>query len=597
VSNRELANVTQDFIFGTLATDDLRLEQFRARAKGIWHGSRVSPRDPEPGETLTFTVTVDSDVDAERVELLLTRDGSMPDASSEAIPLQREGVEWDTLTWGYLETWSASLQTDPEPSLLRYRVRAMTGTGREHWADVDPDSGEPGLFAVAVDREKVASWLPGAVMYHVFVDRFADDNGDELPRQPSLNDIWGGTLKGVMRRLDHIQHLGANAIWLSPIFPSPTHHGYDATDYTSIEPRLGTLEDFDELVAEAHKRGMKVILDFVANHISNEHPAFVAAKEVADAPEREFFTFLPDGSYKTFFGVETMPQVAVDHDPAAQWLIDAAVFWLDRGVDGYRLDYATGPSLGFWTRFRQALREVNPDVGLLGEIVESADAMVAFSGRLDGTLDFLFLQQVRAFFGFDLIGADELWRFVERHLAYFGDALALPTFLDNHDMNRFLWIARGDVRRLKIAALLQMALPGPPIIYYGTEVGLSQWHDLEYPDGTRRMEESRTPMPWGQGRDRDLHEFYRSLVFWRTRWGVHRMRRQLVHADPDGLLLFLVGSWLVVINRTEEAHGVDLGTHGSMWLALATGNDVQLHGEVLQVPAMSGAIVAAESMM
>lgn len=597
MSDRELREVTQDFIFGTLATDDLRLEQFRTRTRGIWHGSRVSPRDPEPGDTLTFTVTVGSDVDVERVEVLLTRDGSLPDATSEALPMQRAGVEWDTLTWSYLETWSLSLPTESEPALLRYRVRAKTGSGGARWADVDPESGEPGLFAVAVDRERLASWLPEAVIYHVFVDRFADDNGDELPRKKSLNDISGGTLKGVTKRLDHIQHLGATAIWLSPIFSSPTHHGYDATDYTTIEPRLGTLEDFDELVADAHRRGMKVILDFVANHVSNEHPAFLAAKENVEAPERDYFTFLPDGSYRTFFGVETMPQVAVDHDPAAQWLIDAAVYWLERGVDGYRLDYAIGPSLSFWARFRRALREVSPDVGLLGEVVESADAMMAFAGRLDGTLDFLFLQQVRGFFGFDLIGADELWRFIERHLAYFGDALALPTFLDNHDMNRFLWIARGDVRRLKIAALLQMALPGPPVIYYGTEVGLSQWHDLEYPDGTRRMEESRTPMPWRTGQDRDLHEFYRSLVFWRKRWGVHQLRRRLVHADPDGLLLVLVGSWLVVINRTEQDHGVDLGTHGSMWLALATGNDVQLHGEVLQVPAMSGAIVAAEAMM
>lgn len=597
MDNRELANVTQDFIFGTLSTDELRLDQFRARTRGIWHGSRVVPQDPVPGDELTFTVMVGSDVDAERVELVVTRDGSMPGSASETIPLQRLGVEWDTLTWSYLETWTGTIATGPEPTFLRYRVRAATGTGREHWADVDPESGEAGLFAVSVDRDQVASWLPGAVIYHVFVDRFADDNGEELAKQPSLNDIWGGTLKGVTRRLDHIQHLGANAIWLSPIFPSPTHHGYDATDYVSIEPRLGTLEDFDELVAEAHRRGIKVILDFVANHASNEHPAFIAARANPDAPERAYFTFLPDGTYKSFFGVETMPQVAVDHDPAAQWLIDAAVYWLERGVDGYRLDYALGPSLSFWARFRRALRAVNPDVGLVGEIVESADAMKAYAGRLDGTLDFLFLQQVRGFFGFDLIGADELWRFLDRHLDYFAGGPVIPSFLDNHDMNRFLWIAGGDTRRLKIAALLQMALPGPPIVYYGTEVGLSQWHDLEYPDGTRRMEESRTPMPWGQEQDRELHEFYRSLIFWRNKWGVHRMRRRLVHADPAGLLVFLVGSWLVVINRTTQEHGIDLGTHGSMWLALATANDVQLHGQTLQVPAMSGAIVAAESMM
>lgn len=597
MANRDLSNVTQDFIFGTLATDELRLAEIQSRTRGVWHGSRVSPADPRPGDTLELTVTIGSDIDVERVEVLLTWDGSLPDAGSEPVAMQRAGVRWDILSWSYLETWTVSIATPPGDALLRYRIRATTPEGDYLWADADPETGEAGLFAIGIDTERTASWLPGAVIYHVFVDRFANDHGDPLPKQSSLNDIWGGTLKGVTARLDHIKHLGATAIWLSPIFPSPTHHGYDATDYQSIEPRLGTMDDFDELVEQAHERGMKVILDFVASHVSNEHPVFLNAKEDPVSPERKFFTFLRDGSYRTFFGVQTMPQVAVDHDPAADWLIDAAIFWLKRGVDGYRLDYAKGPSLSFWSRFRKALREVNPDVGLIGEIVEDADAMKSYIGRMDGTLDFLFLQQIRAFLGFGLIGADEFWRFLARHLEYFADGPVLPTFLDNHDMNRFLWIVGGDVRRLKIAALLQMALPGPPIIYYGTEVGLSQWHDLEYEDGSRRMEESRTPMLWGKEQDRDLLEFYRSLVFWRTRWGVHSMKPRLVHAGADGLLLFLVGSWLVVINASSEEHNVDLGVRGSMWLALATGNDVQLHGELLRVPSMGGAIVAAESMM
>lgn len=596
MSSPELPSVTQDFIFGTLGTDELRLEQFRSRTSGIWHGSRVSPSDPEPGATLTFTVTVGSDISVERMEMLLTRDDTMPNVSSEAIALQLDGVEWDTLTWSYLQRWTVTLESVPE-GLLRYRIRAVSLDGAEHWADSEPESGEVGLFAVAIDRERVASWLPGAVIYQVFVDRFAPDPGKAFTRQESLNDIWGGTLRGAIDRLAYIQQLGATAIWLSPIFPSPSHHGYDATDYTSIERRLGTMEDFDELVSAAHSRGLKIILDFVANHVSNQHPAFLRAVTDPSSSERENFTFLPDGSYKTFFGVETMPQVSLDDDVAAQWMIDAALFWLERGVDGYRLDYATGPSLAFWARFRRALRAANPDVALVGEVVESADAMKGYVGRVDGTFDFLFLQQVRSYIGFDLIGADGFWRFLERHLAYFAEGPVIPSFLDNHDMNRFLWAAKGEVRRLKIAALLQMAMPGPPVVYYGTEVGLSQWHDLEYEDGSRRMEESRTPMLWGREQDRDLHEFYRSLIFWRKRWRVHQVTPRLVRAGKDGLLLFLVGSWLVVINRTGQDHNVDLGARGSMWLALATQNDVQLHGELLRLPPMSGAIVAAEALM
>lgn len=111
------------------------------------------------------------------------------------------------------------------------------------------------------------------------------------------------------------------------------------------------------------------------------------------------------------------------------------------------------------------------------------------------------------------------------------------------------------------------------------------------------MEESRTPMLWGGEQDRELLEYYRSLVFWRNRWGVHAMSPYLIHAGRDGLLLFRVGSWLVVINRNNDEHDIDIGTPGLMWLALATANDVQLHGSILKVPPMSGAILAAESLM
>lgn len=594
MDNRELQSVTQDFIFGTLATDELRLEAERARKKGVWHGSRITPLLPRSGDDVTFHVHVGSDVDVATIELMLMRDDSFPDDQSEIISFRRGDTSWDTLTWSYGEEWSVTVRARETDSIWRYRVRAITDLGETVWADANPTTDEPGVFAVAIDAPPDARWLRDAVIYHVFVDRFAANPGDELVPQQALDDIWGGTLKGVASRLDHIQHLGATAIWLSPIFPSPTHHGYDATDYTSIEPRLGTMEDLDGLVSACHSRGIRVILDFVANHVSNEHPDFLTALADPNAPEREFFTIHSDDSYETFFGVQSMPEVAVDHDAAAEWLIDAAKFWLDHGVDGYRLDYAVGPSLGFWTRFRHALLRRNPEVTLIGEAVDAASSLKAFRGRLDGTLDFLLLQQLRAWAGFDFINSEDFWRFLERHLRYFKDGPLLPSFLDNHDMNRFLWIVNGDMRRLKLAALLQTTLPGPPIIYYGTEVGLSQWHDLEYPDGSRRMEESRTPMLWGSDQNRDLLEFYRSAIFWRKKFHISGQNLRGVHAGDDGLLVYAVGPWLVALNRNEEDASIDLGRQGSTWLALATDHDVHLHGRSLQLPAMSGAIVAIE---
>lgn len=592
MSSTDLSNVTQDFIFGTLATDDLRLAELRKRSQGIWHGNRITPVDPKPGDAVAVMVTVGGDLSVDSVSIHLTTDGSMPTAESESLPMRLERPRWDTLTWSYLEEWTATIPAQPDGTLARYRIGARSNSGEQVWADVHPETGEPGLFAYSVDNELVPQWLRSAVIYHVFVDRFATDTGKDWLKPDDLNGIWGGTLAGLADRLDHIADLGATTIWLSPVFPSPTHHGYDATDYTSIEPRLGTEEDLRKVVDAAHARGIKVLLDFVANHVSNEHPDFLEAASNPASPKRDWFTFREDGSYQSFFGVETMPQVAVDHDVAADYLIDAATYWLELGVDGYRLDYANGPSHAFWSRFRKSLRAVKPDVALIGEVVESAELMGSYEGRLDGTLDFLFLQQIRAFLAFDQTSPADFWRFVSRHLAWFPDGMSMPTFLDNHDMNRFLWICRGDIRRLKLAALVQFALPHPPVIYYGTEVGLIQWHDLQYPDGSRRMEESRTPMLWEKDQDQSLKSFYRSLVFWRRRFHIETGIPALVHADDEAMLMFRTGDFIVAVNRSEEARDVDASSLGHAALMLGTDFDVHFDGVVLHLPAMSGAIIA-----
>ena len=588
------SKVTSDFIFGTLGSEGSRTAHEISRLRGIWHGSRILPLDPEPGDIITFTVTVGTDVSAERVELLRTTDGSFPEIElAEPIPLDHVETQWSTIGWGYVETWQCSVLAE-ETSLWRYRVRALTPNGETVWADINSLTGDAGVFALSVDQQDNARWLRDAVVYQVFPDRFATTESDAFAPQPTLMDIWGGTLQGITRNLKHIKSLGATAIWLTPVSPSPTHHGYDVTDYTAIEPRLGTLDDFDRMVAEAHSQGLRVILDFVASHASHEHPDFVDALANPDSSHREKFLIQADGSYETFFGVQSMPRINGDTDNALHWLTEAALFWVNRGVDGFRLDYAIGQSMQFWTQFRRALRERNPDVALIAEAVDSPETLRQFQGRLDAVLDFSFLEQIRAYIGCETASAADFWRFYLRHQRWFRDGPVTMNFLDNHDMNRFLWVVAGDTRRLKIAALLQMSLPSPPIIYYGTETGLNQVHDLEYPDGTRRMEESRMPMNWGDAQDRELLEFYRSLVFWRKKFGISALSPRLVHAGNDGLLIFTADAWLIAINRGSDEVGIDLGSYGSMWLTLSTDNGVRLFGSELVLPPYTGAILANE---
>ncbi|MGH2530980.1 MAG: alpha-amylase family glycosyl hydrolase [Thermomicrobiales bacterium] len=549
-------NVTQDFIFGTLATDDLRLEALRAEGRDLFHGNRIEPADPEPGQPVRIEVSVGTEVDAASIVVHYTTDGSDPSSESPVVSLAAAEVVWDTLLWGYRRIWRGELPAQPEGTLVHYRITAIDRAGTR--------IGIAATFAYHVDQGRLPDWVRDAVIYQIFVDRFRPGEGRDWNQAENFMEIWGGTLRGVIEALPYLESLGVNCLWLSPIFPSPTHHGYDATDYLTVEPRLGTTDDLVELFHEAHARGMRVLLDFVASHVSDQHPAFVRASTEADAPERDWFTFAdwPD-DYRSFFGVRSMPQVNTDDARARDYLIDAATHWLKLGADGFRLDYANGPSHAFWSAFRAATRDEKPDSFTVGEIVETAELQRTYQGRLDGTLDFLLLQQLRAFFAFDAIAAPDFDRFLSRHLAYFPHDFALPSFLDNHDMNRFLWIVEGDTRCLKLAALCQFTLPHPPIVYYGTEVGLSQRHDLEYPDSSRRAEESRTPMPWGDDQDQDLLGYYRDLIAVRRRHpSLWRGQRTTLVADEDGLYVVRIadadGVAMVALNRNSGERHVDL---------------------------------------
>ena len=188
----------------------------------------------------------------------------------------------------------------------------------------------------------------------------------------------------MIQKLDYIQSFGFNTLWLSPLFASPSHHGYDATDLYQVEPRLGTNADLKELIAAAHARGMRLLLDFVANHWSHQHPSFQAALADEHSPYHDWYTWKhwPD-DYATYFDVRGLPQLNLRPGPARTYLLDCAAYWLHEGVDGFRLDYANGPAHDFWTDFRRACRTARPDCWLFGEVVHTAPVQASFGGRLE----------------------------------------------------------------------------------------------------------------------------------------------------------------------------------------------------------------------
>ncbi len=585
-----------DFIFGTLATDELRLAHSRERWAGVTHAHRRVPLDPRPGEPIQVTLSVGPDIPVQTAWLYWTQDGSEPGGRQGqatrgyAVPLQPGPSEWHTLMWGYLRYYTGMIPAQAAGTVVRYRLSVVTPDGTEHWADAGT------CFGMYVDDDPLPAWARDAIVYHIFVDRFYPGAGRSWNTPPDPSGFYGGTLRGILEKLDYLTELGVNTLYLSPIFASPSHHGYDVTDLFSIEPRLGTLADFRALLDAAHAAGLRVVLDFVPNHISNQHPLFVSAKSDPESPYRDWFTFThwPD-AYATFFGVKELPQLNLLNSQARAHMLDAARYWLEFGVDGYRLDYAIGPTPDFWADFRRVTRAARPDCWTFGEVVDPPDAQLAFYGGLDGSLDFLLLEALRQTFAFGRWTAARFASFLERHEAFFPTDFSRPSFLDNHDMNRFLWACEGDQRRLKLAALCQFSLSGPPLIYYGTEVGLSQERDVRQ-GNLGFPHEARLPMLWGAEQDGELLAFYRALIaLRRDEPALRHGQRRTLQADAEVLVYARegVGTGLITaLNLGQEARSVNLPAGAYLRLATDAGSTVtpSPQATLVTLPPLSGAV-------
>lgn len=360
--------------------------------------------------------------------------------------------------------------------------------------------------------------------YEVFVYSFYDSDGDGI-----------GDLKGLTRKLDYIGDgdpqtagdLDCSQIWMMPVFPSPTYHKYDVTDYMAIDPQYGTMEDFDELLAACHERGIRLILDLPVNHTSVDHPWFQAAAEyLAEHAPAEGLTedfekecpflgyynyadtklngFEPLGDTGWFYEARFwsgMPDLNLDSSTVRGELEQIIRFWLDKGVDGFRLDAVTSyytesheQSIAFLSWFNDLVKAVNPEAYLVGEAWESQQVYARYyESGLDSLFDF-------AFAGQDGIIANvvrgsrgpaayiEAMEAEESLFAEYSAEYVNAPFYTNHDMARSTgYYAYDDGTKTKFAQALNLLMPGNAFLYYGEELGLK---------GSGKDENKRAPMPW-----------------------------------------------------------------------------------------------------
>lgn len=525
----------RDNIFGTMMEPTTRLELYRLDRVGVKHHHQIEPRVPQPDQPITLVLTTSGPTPFDAARCIYA---TTPAANAHSIvDLHPAGAEWDPIEWGYVRRWRVTLPPQPAGTLLRYQLAArLSGTDEwvyaENQARTAHDATE---FALGIDRVAAPAWSRDAIVYQVFLDRFYP-GADRTWLQPeNLGGFFGGTLRGVIEQLAYIQDLGFNTLWLSPVFASPSHHGYDATDLYQVEPRYGTNDDLRELIAAAHARGLRVLLDFVANHWSHTHATFQSALSDPHSPYHDWYTWRhwPD-DYETYLDVRTLPKLNLKRGSEARaYMLECAAYWLQQGVDGYRLDHANGPAHDFWLDFRRACRAARPDCWVFGEVIHSAETQLSYAGCLDGTLDFLLASALRDTFAQNLWNLAEFEAFLSVHEAYFPADFSRPAFLDNHDMNRFLFLSDGDTAKLKLAALVLFTLAGPPIVYYGTEVGVTQERPIH--QGEHGIfEEARAPMKWGDDQDRDLHRYFRRLSALRQHHRVLQSgARRVLHLDAE----------------------------------------------------------------
>lgn len=371
-----------------------------------------------------------------------------------------------------------------------------------------------GCDAGGGEKEPAKANGPSNAYYEIFVRSFADSNGDGI-----------GDLNGVTSKLDYLDSLGVDGIWLMPIMPSPSYHGYDVTDYYGVNPDYGTLDDFDRLVAEAHKKGISVILDLVVNHTSVRHPWFVDSASGPDTAHRGWYSWASDrgganppaGALGTawhgrgndeYLGVfwEGMPDLNFDNADVRKEMVAVGQFWLKRGADGFRLDAAKhiygdfastinsdkvkAANKAWWQEFREGLDAVKPGAYLVGEVW---DATAVIGPYLDHALDsaFNFDLAEKLVSAADSEKAQDFGFTVSRVHDYYakasGGSAVDALFLTNHDQNRVMTAMRGNLDHAKTAAALLLTLPGNAFLYYGEELGMT---------GAKPDERIREPFPW-----------------------------------------------------------------------------------------------------
>lgn len=463
----------------------------------------------------------------------------------------------------------------------------------------------------------VPGWVQDSIFYQIFPDRFANGHDGNNPKsvlpwhaKPTILGFHGGDLKGIIDHMYYLLDLGVNAIYLNPIFLSPSNHRYNAIDYFQIDPKLGTKMDFFTLLDVAHRNEMKVILDGVFNHCGRGFFAFNDILEnQADSPYLDWFhikkfpvdAYSPGDatSYEGWWKYKSLPKFNTSNPAVEKYILKVARYWIEQGIDGWRLDVPNEINDdGFWLRFRNEVRSANPDAYLVGEIWDG-DSRWVNDTHFDGIMNYPLRDLILDFLSGE-INVDQFKLDLQKIQTRYGieNTRAMYNLLGSHDVERFLTKVGGDISKTKLAYLLIFTLSGAPAIYYGDEIGILGGKD---PDCRRTFnwDESQWMIP--------LRDWIKKLI--RIRKDKVALRRgnfQLLNTDQCNKCMAYVriidnecGLTLMNFEDSSSEVTIDLGgtplaTHQKLRNILATEEYVVTDQKIIvKLPAHTGGLFFA----
>ena len=450
------------------------------------------------------------------------------------------------------------------------------------------------------DLHETPSWVKDTIWYQIFPDRFSSHHQKSRLTWGTLpvhnNEIYGGDLLGVVDRIPYLADLGITGIYFTPIFEAPTAHKYDTTNYFKIDPQFGTNEDFKTLVDEAHKHGIKVMLDGVFNHSGYDHPFFQdVIKHGEDSMYKDCFfiekfpvvnfPLNPSGKPINYHGIELnlktfaftphMPKWNTSHEITSKHLLDCIRYWIEEyDIDGWRLDVSNEISHDFLRQIKKVSRDAKKETFILGE-------------NWDSSFPWLHGDQLDSVMNYEL--SHPLWKYLEHKIDLQTFKNMVITYLattpknvmenmfnlvGSHDTIRIKRRLKDDMRRMKLSYLFMFLSAGAPNIYYGDEVGMTGEHD---PDNRRCM-------LW-QDHEQDLnfYQFTKRLISLRKKHA--SFRDYDYHFIDSNVLMFTKQKdqdKILVMMNNGSSQNVDVPkAYQGTWINLITDEKIELHDKIL----------------